>query len=171
MDLSAIGQQFGLTPQQTAAAVQSLGPAILAGMNRSSGSGGLADILAGLQGGASNLSAAQATLTGNDILGQIFGSKDVSRGVAQQAAGSSGISSDILKKLLPIIAALVMSQLAGRPAGIGSSSGGGLGDILGSVLRGGLGDILGSLLGGGSGASTKSGEDLLRSVEQALGKR
>ena len=35
MDLSAIGQQFGLTPQQTEAAIQSLGPAILAGINRS----------------------------------------------------------------------------------------------------------------------------------------
>src|SRR5260221_9967288 len=98
MDLSAIGQQLGLPPQQTEAAVQSLGPAILAGMNRSSGSGGLADILAGLQGGASNLSANQATSTRNGILGQIFGSKDVSRGVAQQAAGSSRNSPEILKK-------------------------------------------------------------------------
>ncbi|MFT3989372.1 DUF937 domain-containing protein [Aestuariivirga sp.] len=211
MDLSAIGQQFGLTPEQTQAAVQALGPAVLAGMQRNTqqGGGGLEDILASLQGApARSPSVAHATTQGNDILGQIFGSKDVSRGVAQKAATASGISPDILKKMLPLIAAFLMSQFArnmGGQTGIGQAGGaqggGGLGDILGSILGGaggqqapggGLGDILGSVLGGAGGggaqsqqggglgdilgsilggAQGSSGSDLLRSVEEALNKR
>jgi len=204
MDISAIGQQFGLTPAQTQAAVEALGPAVLAGMHRNTQQGGgLEDILASLQGAPSrSLSVDRATTEGNDILGQIFGSKDVSRGVAHQAAKASGISPDILKKMLPLIAAFLMSQFArnmGGQAG-GAQGGGGLGDILGSILGGaggqqapgggGLGDILGSVLGGAGGQSQQgggglgdilgsilggaqgsNGNDLLRSVEEALNKR
>lgn len=56
------------------------------------------------------------------------------------------------------------SVLGGGGGGQSGGGGGGLGDILGGVLGGGgqsggggLGDILGSVLGGGGGASTKSG--------------
>ncbi len=163
MDLSAIGQQFGLTPEQTEAAIQALGPVILAGMQRSAGSGGgLNEILEGLQGGAAQPD--QMTEQGNDILGEIFGSKDVSRGVAQQVAGQSGISAAILKKLLPILAAFVVSQIARNMGQRGGGAApqprqqprsGGLGDVLGgdAIGRpqsqgGGLGDILGDILGG-----------------------
>ncbi|MBK7469630.1 MAG: hypothetical protein IPI73_02305 [Betaproteobacteria bacterium] len=44
---------------------------------------------------------------GNDVLGQIFGSKDVSRAVAQNAAAQSGLDSSLLKKMLPMLAMLV----------------------------------------------------------------
>ena len=195
MDISAIGRQFGLDQQQTEAAIQALGPMIAAGMRRSAGSGGgLADVLAGLQGAspAGPLELDQATSGGNEILGQIFGSKDVSRGVAQQAAETSGISSAILKKMLPVIASIVMAQLAKSMAGSGETSGGGLGDVLGGLLggggpgqsQGGLGDLLGGLLGGGAEprqAQTGglgdllggggAGDDLLNSIEQAIRRR
>ena len=97
---------------------------------------------------------------GNAILGHVFGSKDVSRGVAAHAAETTGIGSDTLKQMLPMIAAMIMGALGKKAMG----SGGGLGDILGQVLGGsargaavsprasggGLGDILGQVLGGGS---------------------
>ena len=52
MDLSALGQQFGLSPQQTEAAMKALTPMVTAGMQRNASSGGgLGDILAGLKGG------------------------------------------------------------------------------------------------------------------------
>ena len=168
MDFAAIGQQLGLNEQQTRAAFEALAPVVAAGMRQSSqsGGGGLAEILGSLGGGSSQIYAEDASSfaspgardDGNAILGQIFGSKDVSRGVAQQLSASSGIGESILKKLLPIVAAYVMSQIAAKAAN------GGLGDILGSILGGGqsapqrgqtqqgggggLGDILGSVLGG-----------------------
>ena len=49
---------------------------------------------------------------GNSILGHILGNKQASREVAQQAAKKSGLSSTILKKLLPIAAGLFMASLS-----------------------------------------------------------
>jgi hypothetical protein len=84
---------------------------------------------------------------GNEILRHIFGSKDVSRNVAGSAAQRSGISSDLLKQLLPLLASAAMGFLAkesqggpnlGADRGAGSSSGldmlGGLLDSDGSAL-------------------------------------
>ena len=85
---------------------------------------------------------------GNDVLGQIFGSKDVSRTVAQNAASRTGLDPTLLKKMLPVLAMAVAGfmakqQGAGAAARRPSASGG-----LGS-----LGSLLGGLLGGGrSGA-------------------
>ena len=87
---------------------------------------------------------------GNEVLGQIFGSKDVSRTVAQSAASKTGLDPALLKKMLPMLAMLVAGYMAKqRNAGAGAqpsqpSSGGGLGDLLGGVLGG---------LGGGGAAS------------------
>ena len=193
MDLSALGQQFGLTPQQMEAAVKGLAPAIAAGMHRQSGGGGLDQIVEALQKGVQGGGLGSPGDAGNVVLGQIFGSKDVSRGVARKVSDSSGISAAILQKLLPILAAYLASQMAAKKGGTGGGlgdilgsvlgggqasqgSGGGLGDILGSVLGGGgaggggvLGDILGQVLGGG-GHHLTAGNDLLAGVEKALGK-
>lgn len=180
MDLSALGQQFGLSPQQMEAAVSGLAPVIAAGMKRSaSNSGGLESIFAALQQGQQGSGYGSAADASNVVLGQIFGSKDVSRGVAQQVSDSSGVSSAILKKLLPIIAAYVISQMmSGRGGPASAGSGGGLGDILGSILgggqaggSGGLGDILGQVLGGGGGQRLSAADGLLAGVERALRQR
>ena len=143
------------------------------------------------QGGAPEETDA-ATSQGNDILGEIFGSKEVSRGVANELSATSGIGASILKKMLPIIASIVMAQVAKQMGSRGGSSGGGLGDILGDILgggrspapqpksTGGIEDILKDILGGGGGEPTaprsypRSGnaaDDLLRSVEESLRRR
>lgn len=130
-----------------------------------SGLGGLADMLGGLAGGGAGgapgglggiggvllnqVLGPQPTPVqpGNDILGQIFGTKDVSRGVAEAAAGSSGVSSDLLKKMLPILAMAVVGYMMKKGAGsgtgpaaaapgTGAAAGGGLGGILGQVVGG-----------------------------------
>jgi hypothetical protein len=183
MDLSAIGQQFGLTPEQTRAAFDALTPVVASGVRRSAQSeNGLQDILSS----ALNGNHAGDTTSGNDVLGQIFGSKDVSRGVAQQLSATSGIGAAVLKQLLPIVASIVMGQVAKKMGGGGqSSSGGGLGDILGDILGGGqqqqpapqsggggLGDILKDILGGGAqeqqqqAPSSQGGslEDMLKDI-------
>jgi hypothetical protein len=172
MDLSAIGRQFGLNEQQTRAAMDALAPVVAAGMRRNAQSPeGLQDILGSVLMGnrARSLedeNAVQfdnAKSSGDEILGQIFGSKDVSRGVTQQLSATSGIGAAVLKKLLPIVASIVMGQVAKKMGGGGTgASGGGLGDILSDILGGGqqrqqpqsegggLGDILKDVLGGGA---------------------
>ena len=79
----------------------------------------------------------------------------------------SGLGGDLLSRLLPLLAPIVMSYLArklgmGGPAGSRAGSGDILGDLLGGILGGGagsgagggLGDILGQILGGGQPADT-----------------
>ncbi len=180
MDYAEIGRQFGLNEAQTRAAFEQLAPVVAAGIRRNKQSDdGLGNLLKALQAGnhsryaddPSSLQFDQVADDGNAILGHILGSKDVSRGVANQAADLSGVGSAVLKKMLPVIAAIIMGQLAKRMGGGaarapqgGSTGGGGLGDILGDILGGGgtarapqggstggggLGDILGDILGGG----------------------
>jgi hypothetical protein len=179
MKYAELGRQFGLNEAQTRAAFEQLAPVVAAGIRRNNQSdGGLESLLKALQGGDHGRYAADASALqfdrvaedGNAILGHVFGSKDVSRGVANQAADLSGVGSAILKKMLPVIAAIIMGQLAKKMGGGGaarppqSGSGGGLGDILGEILGGGrqgqaaptpkgqgggLQDILGDILGGG----------------------
>jgi len=186
--LDNLGRQFGLSPAQTRSAVEALAPAVAAGISRNAGSGGgLGDLIgAVLQGNhgryLDDSSATQydaAVDDGNAILGHVFGSKDVSRGVAMKAGELSGVGSAILRKMLPVIATMVMGALAKRMLGGGgaaaspgrSSGGGGLGDILGDILGGGagsqpqaqpgqmspggLGDILKDILGGGAGGGAR----------------
>lgn len=179
MDLSAIGRQYGLDPAQTEAAVAALAPVIAAGFKRSASQGdGLASIFEALQQDEQRGQIASPTDAGNVVLGQIFGSKDVSRGVAQQLSASSGVSSAILKQLLPVIATYFISQmLSGRGAAASTGSGGGgLGDILGSVLGGGsaprsapaqrtapggdLGDVIGNILNGAGAPRSASAQQL-----------
>ena len=84
---------------------------------------------------------------GNEVLGQIFGSKDVSRAVADDAASKSGLGSGVLRKMLPLLAMLVTGFMAKQTGGAGQAQEGG-----GS---GGLGGLIGSLGGlfGGAGAT------------------
>jgi hypothetical protein len=133
IDVGGLASQFGLSPDQANAAVGALLPAILGGIQKTEASGGLGD-LANIAG---QMSAPHQDVDGgNSILGQIFGSKDVSRQVASHASTQTGISDTILKAMLPIIAGLVAQQVAKKMGG------GALGGIAGSVL--------GSLLGGGA---------------------
>jgi hypothetical protein len=52
------------------------------------------------------------TAEGNGILSHLFGSKDVSRQVATQAATQTGLGADLLKQMLPVAASLVMGAMA-----------------------------------------------------------
>ncbi len=172
MDISAIGRQFGLNDEQTRAALDALVPVVAAGVRKQAQSPeGLQDMLRSVLTGGfgaalddpGSVSFDAAKGRGDDVLGQIFGNKDTSREVAQQLSLNSGIGAAVLKKLLPIVATIVMGQMAKK---IGGGSGGGLGDILGGILGGGsasgpapssksgggIGDILKDVLGGGASA-------------------
>jgi hypothetical protein len=95
---------------------------------------------------------------GDDVLGQIFGSKDVSRTVAQNAAAQSGLEPSLLKKMLPMLAMLVTGYMAKQRSGASpaqaSPTGGGLGDLLGGMLGGQTSGAGRTMSGAGGGLSS-----------------
>ena len=105
---------------------------------------------------------------GDQYVAKIFGGND-SNAVASALAGTGAGGGDLIKKLLPILAPIVLAYI-GKQLTKGSApaqpqaqaaGGGGLGDVLGSILGGAgggggnnpLGSILGSVLGGGQGGA------------------
>ncbi|HVR91179.1 MAG TPA: DUF937 domain-containing protein [Novosphingobium sp.] len=164
--VDAIAKQLGIPPATAAAGAEAMVPAIVGGFRKQgeaagggdTGLGSLIGMLGTLGGGglAANVLGPEPTDTarGNEVLGQIFGSKDVSRTVAGHAAGQTGIDPALLKQMLPILAMLVGGYLSARAQGGGAESppsnadGGGLG---------GLGSILGSMFGGSKAGATPSG--------------
>jgi hypothetical protein len=121
----------------------------LGGMLSQLGGGGLLDSVLS--------STPTDTAPGNNVLGQIFGSKDVSRAVAQNAASQTGQDPSLLKKMLPMLAMLVAGYMAKQRAGgemkLSPDGGAGLGGLLGGMLGGGqstgqgTGDVAGALGG------------------------
>ncbi|RDC60561.1 hypothetical protein HME9302_01772 [Alteripontixanthobacter maritimus] len=144
--INSMAGELGIDERTAQTAAGALLPAIVAGMGRSSagstGIGGLGSLIGGMGGGGLLESVLGGGATpadkGNDILGTIFGNKDVSRSVAGEVSSMTGIDEGILKKMLPILAMAVagyMAKQAGGGAG-GTAAGGGLGGILGSIVGG-----------------------------------
>ncbi|MBT8102427.1 MAG: DUF937 domain-containing protein [Gammaproteobacteria bacterium] len=156
-----LAKTVGLGSADTSKLVEALAPALMRGMQKNTADdSGLAGLRSALQTGGHDryidnpeLLASEATRNdGNNILGHIFGSKDVSRNVAAVAAKDTGIDASLIKKALPLLATLAMGAMskktsAGRDIGSSAASGGlgPLGDLLGmgSKSGGGLDDILG----------------------------
>jgi hypothetical protein len=178
-----LATRFGLTPEQAQAAVQAIIPAFSQGLQRmgqdpNALGGVLTHIVSGVhQGSFTDPSqAAAAGGAGGAVLGQIFGSPQVSASISQQVSSVSGVSPQIIQQMLPIVASMLMGGLlhsmnsqglggvlgqlanaATAPGGLGSvltgaagqAEGGGGGGGLGGLISG----VLGSLLGGGQGAA------------------
>jgi hypothetical protein len=167
--IGSIAQQLGVNEQMAQTGAEALLPAILGGFKKTAqaqptGLDGLGGILGQLGGGGLLDSVLSPDPTpvdqGNNVLGQIFGSKDVSRAVAGQASAQTGLDSSLLKQMLPLLAMLVAGYMAKQGGG---EQGGGLGGLIGGMLGGGqsggggLGGMLGSVLGGGQQAAPASG--------------
>lgn len=147
--LQAMARELGVSETQAASGAAALAPAILGGFKKQAqaqpaGLEGLGGLLAQLGGGGllDQVLAPQPTdvSQGDNVLGMIFGSKDVSRAVAQNAATQSGLEPSLLKKMLPLLAMLVAGYMA-RQQRAGDAAqppapGGGLGALLGGLLGG-----------------------------------
>ena len=143
--LQSIARELGVSESQVQSGAEALAPAILGGLKKqtqSSGLDGLGGLLGQLGGGGllDQVLSPQPTNVeqGNDVLGQIFGSKDVSRTVAQNAATQTGLDPSLLKKMLPLLAMLVTGYMAkqGAASAQPGPDGGGLGGLLGGLLGG-----------------------------------
>jgi hypothetical protein len=161
--MATLGRELGLTPQQTEAAVAALLPAISTGLKRSTaapeGLGNLFSVMARQQDLRAMYDdpdaafADKGRIAGNDILSVIFGSPDVSRAVAAQAQHVSGVEPSVLKKLLPVLAGILISGMMGGKSGSAAPSTpaestggtGSLWDILGQIFTQGSPGPTGSL--------------------------
>lgn len=141
--IESMAKELGVPPAMAKQGAEALLPAILGGFKKQAQGGGGIEGLGGLLGQLGGGSPLDSVLgsqptpveQGNDVLGQIFGSKDVSRNVAGHAAEQTGLDSGLLKKMLPILAMMVAGYMAKQ----GGNEGGGLGGMLGNVLGGAMG--------------------------------
>ena len=146
--LQQLGGNFGLDASQATKAIGSLLPALTQSMKKNVESdNGLEGLLGAIKNGNHSRYLDDPSLfgqggrvpettvnEGNNILGHILGSKDVSRKVAADAAQKTGIDISILKKLLPMVATMAMGSM-GKQAQAKDS---GLGGLLGGLLSGGV---------------------------------
>jgi hypothetical protein len=146
-DTAAVKQlaaQFGLRPEQASAAVGALLPAVAAGLKRNLATDSAAAQLESALAGGRHVSYVEqpevlanpeTVIDGNAILGHIFGGKEVSRQVATNASQKTGIDPAILKKMLPLVAALAMGGLAKQSkTGAGATNRTGIGAMLEPLL-------------------------------------
>ncbi|WP_137144694.1 DUF937 domain-containing protein [Mycolicibacterium sp. CR10] len=172
-----IASRLGVDEGEVNSAIQTLVPVLVGGLQQNAQDPDAATNIAS----AANNHAASGLLDGgvsvdqvdeadgSKAISKIFGGNDTGQ-VASALAGGGAGNSDLIKKLLPILAPIVLAYIGKQLSGGGqaaqpqaqASGGGGIGDILGSILGGAgggggggadnpLGSILGSVLGGGKG--------------------
>jgi len=153
------GAQLGLNQNQSQNAIAALLPAISSALKQNTANPqGLAGLLGALQNGQHEqyldnpqmLGQPQTVNDGNAILGHLFGSKDVSRAVAGRASEKTGIGSDVLKKLLPLVATMAMGSLSKQtkaPTMQSALTGLAMQHLMGGQKKSGLGAILGAVTG------------------------
>lgn len=152
-----VAGKFGLSQSQAKSVVENLVPVLARGVqNNASGGDGLAALLGALSGGGharylddpASLGKAGAVAEGNAILGHVLGSKDVSRNVAARTAKQTGVSADVVKQMLPLVAAAVMGALSKQTQkGGGLSTGPDLGALAGFLDADKDGSVADDLLG------------------------
>ncbi len=138
-----IAKNFGINKSVAEAAIKGLAPALTRGLQRKTKSDqGMGSLLDALKKGDHDrtldnhgtLNLEDTINEGNDVLGHILGSKDVSRNVAGAAAKESGLSSGMLKKMLPIVAMVVMGMMKRKTRSSGFSKKAGGGGLIRSML-------------------------------------
>lgn len=169
LPIDRIAASFGIDEDTARNAIGTSLPALLGGMQANAqDEGGARSLQEALGQHADRLGDGLIDVDGIDtddgekIVGHIFG--DQTDQVAQHLGGAGGLDSGMIRKLLPMLAPILMAFIAKRMRGHQQSQaqqadaggGGGLGDLLGGLLGGGGGggaggilDMLGGLLGGG----------------------
>lgn len=183
---SQMASRFNLDQGQAQSAIEALLPMLAGAVSRNAQQpGGLEGLLGALADGhhqrylddPATLEDESTVQDGNAILGHLFGDREVSREVAARASAQTGIGADVLRQMLPLLAAMLMGGLSkgaasqggmfgGAPSeDRGGFGGGGLGGLGGGTTGGSLGEVLGGLLGGrqrpGFGQQARPGGGLM----------
>ncbi|MCU0830783.1 MAG: DUF937 domain-containing protein [Rhizobiaceae bacterium] len=151
--MELLARQFNLNQQQAQLALDALLPAFSEGLKRNTADPmGLGGLMQAMMTGnhakyfedAANAFSPSAVQDGNAVLGQLFGSKDLSRAVAANAQAMTGIGESVLKQMLPVIASMVMGGLAKQTMGqmqaaAGMGAGNPFGELIEQMMRQGMG--------------------------------
>lgn len=175
--LSAISAQIGTDEASTRTAIAAALPALLGGMgvNAASddGAASLVEAALGDHGGVTSLidvvtgQVGGRAGDGQGIVDHVLGGEEGA--VVNQLSGATGQSASLFKKLLPILAPIVMSWLAKRLTSSGAGAGRSSASAAGSSPVGDiLGQVLGGLTGGGASQASTSGS-LVDILGQVLG--
>ncbi len=156
--IDELAAAVGLDNDKAASVVGALQPALMRAVKNQAANGeGLDSLRRALETGGHEryvenpalLREAATRDDGNAILGHLFGSKDVSRNVAAKASSQTGISPDLIKQALPLVASLAMGAMSkqsngGRDLGNAAGGLGALGALIDDDGDGvGLDDVLG----------------------------
>jgi hypothetical protein len=168
-----LAQEFGLSAEQAKAAIDALAPALALGLrNAATNPEILHKVISDIAhpahvaafGDPGIAHGEDAGAPGQAAVANLFGSGSAAGQMAQVAARDAGLRPDVLGRLLPVLASVVLGGLfkSFNSQGLGSILGqlagsGGLGSVLGQLggatttpqSGGGLGGLLGALLGGG----------------------
>ncbi len=118
--MDAMGKQFNLAQEQATKAMAALMPAFSSGFKRSAADPyNFMGVMQAITSGAyakyfedmGKAFTPEGISDGNNVLQRLFGSKEVSRAIAAQAAQMTGIGQDIYKKMLPVMADTLMGGL------------------------------------------------------------
>jgi len=144
MAMDAMAKQYGLAQEQAAKAVAALMPAFASGFKRNTTnpydfsalvqamtSGNYAKYFEDM----SSAFTPQGIADGNQVLQQLFGSKEVSRAIAAQAAQLTGVGQDILKQMMPVMADTLMGGLFKQTTGQFSGANAFAGTPMGAMMQ------------------------------------
>lgn len=149
-----MAKHYGLSLQQTQQAMAALMPAFAEAFSRQMGSPqGMAEMMrradptAFLKAYEQPGAAFANTRAAADAVQALFGSPDLSKAVADQAAQASGLSGEVMRQMLPPVAATVMGGivksflggLTGQPAAGAAAPGGAFsqfGGMLDAMMKG-----------------------------------
>jgi hypothetical protein len=118
--MEAMASQFNLAQEQATKAMAALMPAFSSGFKRNSANPYDFSALIGAMASGSyakyfeDMNKAftpQGIADGNQVLEKLFGSKEVSRAIAAQAAQFTGVGQEVLKQMLPVMADTIMGGL------------------------------------------------------------
>ncbi len=139
--ITQLAKNSGIDSADVQNVIGKLLPALSQGVKSNvSQSGGIDQLIGALSKGnhqryldsPQDLADVSAVNEGNAILGHVLGSKEASRNIAAQATESTGVSNDIVKKLLPLAATIMMGALSKETS---NSPIGGVGNLdLNSIL-------------------------------------
>ena len=118
--LDALTQQFHLSGDQTQKALAAFLPAFAMGLQHAAMTNDPGRFFQSMMGGgyqnfwqsAARSFSPQAQQQGRTLLDQIFGSDQVSRRVAHQAADYAGVSADTMQQMLPLMAGILAGSMS-----------------------------------------------------------
>lgn len=160
LPIDQLAQQVGADPAEVQQAAQAALPALLGGLNANAQGGGASSIVEALGQHTGDVTVDQIDAAdGEKIASHIFGSNEDQ---VYSALGGTGASSGLVKKLIPILAPIVLSYIANKVL-----KGGGLGGGTGTQAQapaddsasggpGSLDSMLKDVLGGALGGATQT---------------